>query len=83
MRKMEDLDATERSVDTWFTEYEAEMQDYTNLLTNNGTGTGVNNTDESVMCDNPQSLKDKLTTVKEKIDIVNMLSNTIMFLRPV
>ena len=74
MRKMDDLNVADRNVDTWFTEYEAQMAEYTALLTGNGTGTGVNGTDESVMCDDPDSLKDKLIIVKEKIDLVKMLS---------
>lgn len=77
MRKMDDLTVADRSVDAWFTEYEEQMAEYTVLLTGNGTGTGDNGTDESVMCDDPDSLRNKLITVKQKIDLVKIFSDVL------
>ena len=67
-RKINDLKESDRDVDTWFSEFDAEMSDYNNLLWEGGSVNGTVN--ETNMCDTPEVLKNKLLTIREKIDLV-------------
>ena len=68
MRKIDDLKESDRKVDTWFSEFDAEMLDYNNTLWEGGTVGGTVN--ETSMCDTPDVLKAKLVNVRAKIDLV-------------
>ena len=68
MRKIDDLQESDRDVDTWFSEFDAEMTEYNNLLWEGGNINGTVN--ETNMCDYPEVLKSQLNTVSEKIALV-------------
>ena len=69
MQKIDDLKESDRNVDTWFSEFDAEMSVYNDLLWENGSVNGTVN--ETNMCDYPADvLYTQLDSIRQKIILV-------------
>ena len=68
VRKIDDLKESDRNVDAWFSDFDAEMSDYNDLLWDNGNINGTVN--ETSMCDYPNDLRAQLDSVRAKIELV-------------